>query len=329
MAVFWTHDNKPVHIDSMYKGQSVFLTCSGPSLATVDLDSLRHPGIVTLGCNNSPVVFRPNLWTMVDDVKNFCMSIYQDPSILKFLPQPKHKHKLWDNNRWSESSVSVHDCPGVMYYKRRSDRGDDGEGGAEWFRAQTFFSDECFCWGSHKDRCFCGRYGRGAGNVCPKCGHKDRGGSRTVFLVMLRLAVELGFRNLYLVGADFRMDEGAQNYAWPQARARGSVRNNNSTYRMLNLRMDALKPELERRGIHIHNCTEGSGLETFPYMPLHEAVERALEWMPEHEQTDGLYDRKANDGRKPNQTNKPRVKWLHKPKQHQRQLTLRDFVAAS
>ena len=113
-------------------------------------------------------------------------------------------------------------------------------------------------------------------------------------LVAIRILYELGFSKVFLLGCDFTMDAGKENYAFKQDRAGGAIRNNNNTYRMLNERFDALQPVLLNAGMDVFNCFEGSGLKSFPFCSYEEALKAAVV-VPESDRTHGLYDRKANE----------------------------------
>jgi hypothetical protein len=291
--MFWTHDGKPVNIRGLYNGPA-FLCCSGPSILDLNLSEIARPGYFKLAVNNAPVALRkhggfsPQAWTMTDDVKNFCKSIYLDPTIVKFLPDGKPKHKLWNNVAWKEDKKRVRECPGVIYYRRPP-------GLEEFFDPATFFTDDRFCWGNHKNRCACGFIKEdGDSKKCPKCGSTNRWGSRSCMLVAVRLLVELGFDTLFLLGCDFRMEGGRANYAFEQDRSSGAIRNNNNTYRMLNERFDALRPVMEARGVKVWNCYKDSGLKSFDYMSYSDAVQMCSV-VPENDPTEGLYDRKARE----------------------------------
>ena len=311
--VFWTHDNKPVYINNLFRGAHCFLILGGPSANDLDLDKLYNPSIMTMGVNNSPATFRPRLWTMVDDVKSFMKSIYTDVGILKFMPQPKSSHRIWDNMAGREDRTKVIQCPSVLYYKRQSTE-------SEWFRTDTFLADQNFCWGNHEDRCECGWKRPGKVKKCKKCGHDEfrRGkkckkcgwerpafikvckkcgeskfGVRSVMLVAMRILYELGFKYVYLVGCDFKMEHGKKNYSFDQDRSKGSVSNNTQTYTRLNERFPKMRPVFDINDFFVYNCYEQSGLTAFDYLPFEEAVARALAHIPAREKTAGLYDRKA------------------------------------
>lgn len=299
--LWYTAEKRPVYLNNIYRGSSLFLCCSGPSLLQHNLSLIS--GMPTFAVNNAPIALRrhggfsPTFWTMTDDVGNFCASIYEDPRILKFLPDGKVNHKIFDNNKWNRQFPSgdcfkkkkIKDCPGVLYYMRPPKE-------REFFDANTFLQGDEFCWGNWAQRCHCGyvRPEDVKDKLCPECGERKNWGSRSCMLVAVRMAYELGFRKVFLLGCDFTMSKEEQNYAFEQERAAGAVRNNNNTYRMLNMRFDALKPVFDRAGFEVYNCFEGSGLKSFPYKPFAECVEMAYSY-PLEELTHGLYDRKANE----------------------------------
>jgi hypothetical protein len=101
----------------------------------------------------------------------------------------------------------------------------------------------------------------------------------------------LGVRRVYLLGCDFRMEVGKQNYAFPQARTGASVRGNNSTYAVLNARLEQLRPHFEREGFEIYNCTPESGLQVFPHLDFETALTLMTADVPQSQNTEGMYDR--------------------------------------
>lgn len=85
--MLWTREGRAAPLGGIYRGQSVFLVCSGPSLSGHDLSLLQQRGIVSLAVNNAATIIRPQLWVSVDDPGNFCDAIWRDPGIWKFVPQ--------------------------------------------------------------------------------------------------------------------------------------------------------------------------------------------------------------------------------------------------
>jgi len=249
---FETAEGRRIDLANWYRGKSAFLIVNGKSLQALDLNALRErPGIVTMGVNNGWLYYRPNLWTCVDDVTHFADVGWKDPSILKFVPVGKKAHRLRIRKKdgsFAESSFRIRQMPACLFYARNDE-----------FNPDTFLTEPTVNWGMETHR------------KCP-LGHK---GSRSVMLAALRLLFYVGFRHVYIVGADFKMEEDAQNYVFPQDRTANSVKGNNSTFRILNDRFDATQPHFLEAGFHVHNCTPDSGLKSFPYVPYAEAVEMA------------------------------------------------------
>ena len=255
-SVFMLEDGEEVpgrHIRPKVGG-SVFLLCGGPSLAKMNLELLRQPGIVTMGVNNSPAVFRPNWWVHVDAADRFLRSIWEDENIRKFTPIGLKNGRIFDSDSWSYTEQKVTDCPNVSYYRRH-----------EGFAAGEFLRGNSVCWGGKE--------------------------GKSVMLAAIRILYELGFRKIYLLGADFRMAED-YGYAWAQGRAAAAVANNNRLYGALNDWFTQLRPLFEQEGLQVKNCTPESGLKAFDAMTLEEAVAEArLKIDVAKERTEGLYDK--------------------------------------
>lgn len=234
--LLFTRDGHTAALSGIYRGQSAFLVCSGPSLVTQDLSLLRQRGIVTLAVNNAATIIRPQLWVSVDDPGNFCDAIWRDPGIWKFIPQC-HLDKPFtvrrSDGRLVPSSEQVGEMPCVFGYRRN-----------DTFVAERFLYESTFNWGNHAER-------------IDAYGQK---GSRSMMYVALRLLFHLGFRRVFLLGCDFKMERGKQNYAFEQDRSPSSVRGNNSSYKALNVRLKHLKPYFDREGFEVLNCTPNSGL---------------------------------------------------------------------
>jgi hypothetical protein len=256
-------DGEPVNLRGMYAGRSCFLLCGGPSLGKLTARQRRmlsRPGMVTVGLNNSPRVFRPQIWFCVDDADHFIRSIFLDPRIMKFLPRGKAGKAVFNSDAWKPMGVTVGECPSTFFFELTHDGYPD-----------QFLSQRQFFWG------FSG----------------DDGGGRSVMHIAPKLLHWLGFSRVYLVGADFRMSP-EEKYAFEQDRAKGSISNNNSTYAKLNDRFDRLRPTLEAAGLTIINCTPGSDLKSFEFMGLTDAINAAWREFDVNvgkERTYGLYER--------------------------------------
>jgi len=276
-------------INGQYHGASCFLIMSGPSLKTLDLSKLRQPGIVTFGVNNSPCAYRPNLWCSVDDPANFVMSIWLDPLIQKFVMYNKRDKLLWDNEAWKQSRYIVKDCPNVTYYKDN-----------EHFQPDTWLNEDTINWGDHTDRCECGFIRQKDANgkkihTCTVCGGK-KFGARSVMLAAMKIIYLLGFKKVFIIGADFKMSE-QQTYAFNQERSQHSINSNSDTYSRLNERFNLLRPIFERNNFYVFNATPDSGLNSFIKVDYNDAIEMATKDFPrvQGERTFGMYERKACD----------------------------------
>jgi hypothetical protein len=259
--VFYNINNENLPIKNLYKNQTCFLILSGPSLINFDLNKLQQSGIITFGVNNSPKIFRPDLWTSGDSVQHFMISIYKDPKIKKFITYAKRNDHLFDNIKWEVSDLKVADCPNVVYYVL-----DDN------FTPETYLKNDTVSWGRSR----------------------EGGGCRSVMLAAVRIIYELGFRKLFILGADFKMTDD-KKYAFKQDRSKGSMHSNNNAYKKLNERFNALRPIFEKNNFYIFNCYKDSGLKSFDYVPFESAVKIALNNFPNiiSESTDGMYDREA------------------------------------
>jgi hypothetical protein len=257
-----TNNFKQAHLQDIFKNRSAFLILGGPSLLKIDLSRLRQPGLLTMGVNNSPKTFRPHLWVCVDDPSHFIQSIWQDPTIMKFVPKDAANSKLWDNCTWMESEETPKECPNVWFFDRN-----------ERFDPEAFLTEPTINWGNHK----------------------SLGGGRSVMLPALRLLHYLGFKNIFLLGCDMRMTRESK-YHFDQDRTEKSIQNNNSTYLKMMRWFEMLKPKFESRGCRIFNCNADSSLKIFPFITLDSAIDIALDGFPKDlasERSFGLYERTA------------------------------------
>ena len=107
-------------------------------------------------------------------------------------------------------------------------------------------------------------------------------------LVALRLLHYLGFRTVYLVGADFKMDDD-RKYAFDESRTNAAIRHNNVLYESLNQRFEAMRDYFKRSQFSVVNCTPESGLTAFEHMPFDDAVRKASAECGKHVNTKGWY----------------------------------------
>ena len=281
---FWNKYDQNINLFNIYENQTCFLTLSGPSFleqlnSEIEIGGkiktgrewLNMPGVITMGVNNSPKTFRPNLWVIGDDVKSFMRSIWLDPKIKKFIPKPKYKHTIFNNDTFEEMKVRVSECPNVIGFERD-----------EHFDPETYLKTETVNWGEHSD------------SVCA-LGIKSK---RSVMLLAMRILHTLGFKEVYLLGCDFKMDENYK-YSFEQDRAKGSITNNNKIYDALQKRFSSLKENFAKTDFKVYNCNKESSLTAFDYKSFEEGIKKVINNFPdtETENSEGLYDRKANEKR--------------------------------
>jgi hypothetical protein len=263
--MLFTQDHHPLWLGDIYRGRSAFLIAGGPSFATLDHSLLRQPGILTMGLNNSVKTFRPNLWVSVDPPDRFLRSVWLDPTILKFVPICHAKKFIFNSDSWEFMDMRVGDCPNVVYYKRN-----------EHFKARQFLWEDCVNWGNHK----------------------KHGSGRSVMLAALRILFILGIRRVYLLGVDFNMSE-TNRYHFAQDRSAGAIKGNNFTFRVLNERLEKLRPYFEKEDFLVLNCNPCSNLKAFDFIPYEEAVRKVLAEFDfvnvAAERTQGLYDTKTEE----------------------------------
>lgn len=269
----FTRDSAQVNIEGLYRGRAAFMICNGPSLVSgrYDLTMLKRPGVITYGINNGPKTVRPNFWTCVDDPKRFLKSIWLDPTICKIVPHAHAEKPLFDNEKWTDlemphpltgkvQKVLVGECPNVLYFHRNSK-----------FMADRFLDEDTINWGNAA----------------------EYGGGRSVMLPTLRLLYILGFRKVFMLGADFKMSE-TYTYHFDEQRNKGAVKGNMATYdRMKNEYFPSLKPIFDDKGFEVYNCTEGSELKTFPFVEYEDAINFCAEPLGDlkNERTWGLYSK--------------------------------------
>lgn len=261
--IFFDANGNPSPIESSYHGCHAFLLLNGPSAAKAPLEALKGCYVMTV--NNGPSIFRSSANVMVDPANRFSMSQWLDPMIQKFVPQTHHNSPLFDNRKlgkgqkWEWTKKRVSQCPNVIYFRRK-----------DTFNAETFVRERSICWGSALG---------GEKNV------------RSVMFAALRILVALGFKEIYLIGADFAMN-AKNRYAFKMEPNEASAKGNARSYALLNEAFTKLQPELVKAGINVWNCTHESKLTAFPKMNVAKAIATAKaeigDWNTE--KLVGMYD---------------------------------------
>lgn len=255
-----------------------FLVCGGPSLKEVDPNQLNQRGLWTMAVNNAAAwsSFRPSSFVCSDPPEKFHQGIWLDPAIMKFVPVPKLKKgrgvlRIKEDGKFSRANYSACDCPNVWGFLRRG-----------WLSLDdTFFTEESAAWGNLAE------------------GVLRTGLEKTACTMLLgiRLLYYLGARRIFLVGCDFRMEEGS-GYAFDQNRDNEAIESNNRQYRNVNRWLSELCSNgvFGKYGLSIINTTTDSGLDAFPKVPLGFAISSALKGYPPCPlDTEGWYEKKIDE----------------------------------
>lgn len=254
---FCTFEGKDLHLDKLYQDAGLFLVLSGPSLAGQDLNMFNHRGLLTMGVNNSPSLFKPNLWTCVDKPDSFHDGIWLDPTIIKFAPYNNRDRFL---NRKTNGLFSqlqndkgfkyrVRNVSGIIYYRRNAE-----------YDPTIWLTQNTVNWGNSVE------YAKLSGGP-----HV-----RSVMLAALKIAFSIGIKRIYLLGCDFKM-EAEQPYSFGEKKIAGGVRGNNDSYRKLTAMLCQIRKIIEPTRLRIYNCNPTSNLTVFPFMPLEKAIEKELQ----------------------------------------------------
>lgn len=155
------------------------------------------------------------------------------------------------NNRhkYFRPNLQVGDMPNVVYHKRGSH-----------FDPKTWLDADYVDWG--------------------------RKGSRCSLMAIIHICWLMGFRWMYLIGNDWKM-ESDQSYFFPQQTDQKARDHNNKIYNAQAEYMKDVRKLLELEGTYVYNCTEGSQLDAFEYMDLEFAVNRHV--IESEESTEGAY----------------------------------------
>lgn len=252
---------KPLELRDLWAGQSLFILCGGPSIRSLDLTQLQRRGIMTFGINNSPTVMRTNFMVFVDQPRKFHDGIWYDGGCLKFCPTRQFtkpiRRKLPDGtfeyprflNRFGDTvDVTPRDCPGVVGYERNA-----------FLDYDRYLSEPTINWGHSL-----------------KSSRRNPSVPRILnsMLAVLKISYVLGFRVLYLLGADFHMDP-ANPYGFEQQKDASQCRSNNQSYESLATILGELAPRFRAAGLSVFNCNPESHLTVFPHCPYDEAIRRA------------------------------------------------------
>jgi len=244
ISFFYSRYKEPISITGIYQGSSAFLFCNGNSIKNIDISKLKIPCLPIMAMNNGATTLlvnniAPSFWCCVDPLDKFVKQIWLNPLIKKFIPFDYFNERLWDNEEWKEMDIRACDCPNVhgFYLNKR-------------FVGRRFWTENTFNWG-WSDK---------------------KGGGRSVMLPAMKILYVLGFRTIYLLGADMHMDE-QNKYHFSEERSTWSCGDNNKTYqRWIKDYAPMLEKYSERVGLKVYNCNDKSNLKSFEFKSFDDAI---------------------------------------------------------
>ena len=260
---FYRADGTPVDLVDLFAGQAVFLIGNGPSFANVDHSLLQKPGIVTMTINNGGHLFRSDLWIAEDAPHKFMPSIWTDPRITKFTAYRLRRRHLRDLESGGHCKMRVADCPNVIYHRR----------GAR-LDPKTWATEKVCQWGRR----------RGKKRRC------------ATLMAAFHILFKLGFRRVYLLGADFHMS-ASNPYFFAQSYNQRTIDNNNLLLAAIREMLQDLLPVFVAHGFEVYNCTKESQLSLFPKMELVEAVSKHIVRLDDS--TEGMYRIRVRSSSRP------------------------------
>jgi len=257
-SIFLNRLGREANLIDMFRGKSCFLVCNGPSVTSREKYLLNQPGIISMGINNGIATsdFRPNLWTAQDPPVKFMGGIWEDPRIMKFTLWDYRKKFYFDHRTGVMGNRKISSMPNIFFHRRHSK-----------FVPDVWLDANCIVWGRPL----------------------KENGNRSTMLAALHILWFLGFDNIYLLGADFRMSKSAK-YSFEEKRTRGAIKHNNRLFKRFMGYFAALQPYLLRAGFKVWNCNPNSYLTAFPYKPFDKALDENL--INTSVSTVGMYERK-------------------------------------
>lgn len=272
LLMYDRHKNPIGHVfRDMWAPCPGFLVCGGPSLKTIDLNLLKQRGVVSLGVNNVAGLAPVTAFTFSDPPEKFHHGIFFDGRIKKFVPTTKLYKRVRakkPDGTFAFTSFNVSQCPEVYAYSRN----------ATW-EPERFLTSEHATWGNDK------------------AGAEKTGKPKILFTFFLglRLMHYFGCPRVYLLGADFAMDE-RHKYAFAQGRTTAAQNGNNNSYRIAAQMCKELRPVLDRAGWHVYQTNPNSRLTAFDYVPFEVALRDCKQFVPDEPfSMDGWYDKPGED----------------------------------
>jgi hypothetical protein len=260
----------PLAMAGMYLDASLFLVLSGPSLKILPLEMLSRRGVITMGVNNSPAVWRPHLWTAIDSPGKFHSSIWRDPGILKFVP--RRPVSMVRRTLREKTAGGFRDMTGPRNVPCLMPGAIGMDTNQEFSPAQWLGETSINC-----------------GNSLPASEKNGLPHCVSVFFAAIKLAWTLGFRTIYLLGCDFVIDS-KQPYAFPENKTYTADPNSDqSAFARTRKMMELLAPLFPPAGLRVFNCNPDSRMDLFPSIDFKAAIAQATASVADQLDTVGWY----------------------------------------
>jgi hypothetical protein len=236
--MFWKYyqdgRKRAVDLSDLYEGQHCFLLGGAPTLNHYDLAALKTNGIVTIGINNVPTIFKPTYWIGADKPRCYSKEYLYDPSIVKFACNGKADMEI-DGIKWKY-------FPSTLFWDAKE----------EFTINNLLHRTSYFVWW------------------------------KNTWYNAIQLCYRLGFRTIYTLGADFKIDKNYE-YAWNTSLSEKEVNSNRRLYLQTVNKMRELKPHFDEMSLKIINCSKTSSLiDDYGYLSYREAIEKCASIIPKH-----------------------------------------------
>jgi hypothetical protein len=246
-----------------FSGASLFIVGGGPSISALDCTTFARRGVVTLAINNVAAnIIRPTFWTAGDAPDRFALSIWRDPGVVKFVPETRMRESLAEekDGKYVKIPLTPSRMPNVVSFPLVS-----------VFNPETWLNEPFVAWGNQ-------------GTVTGPDGIQGR---RTSFLIALKLAYTLGFRQVFLVGCDFKSTV-EKPYGFPEAKPQKLVDSSNRDFEAIFTRLNLMRESFAAADFHVKTCVPNTEAP-LDYVPFEEALEQCLNYTPQEVRTEGMY----------------------------------------
>ena len=113
--------------------------------------------------------------------------------------------------------------------------------------------------------------------------HRDFIWWKNVFMLSLQVLYRLGFRKVFTVGCEFRINQKYQ-YAYDTAMSDKQINYNQRTYSMVVDQLKSIQPHAKKVGFEVISCTPDSKINDFvPYLDFDKAIKYVTEQIPTHD----------------------------------------------